>query len=483
MATAVDSKTIEQVVNEVLSRLNGMSVPPAAPNRPASNAAGTHGVFADVDSAATAARAAQRQLGSQTIADRGKIISIIRREMLSRVDELGRMEFEETKIGKLDHKFSKLRSVSTDTPGIDFLKTDAWSGDNGITLNEYAPFGVIGVITPVTHSVPTLVCNAINMIAAGNALLVNPHPGGARSACAATEIINRAIAAEAGIDNLICIMREPTLESAQAIFQHRDVAMICVTGGPGLARAALAAPKKAVVAGPGNPPVVVDETADVENAADSIIKGAAYDNNLLCIGEKEIFAVDSIFEPLRSALRNAGAYELNTRQINALVDAAFVEKGSGGGCENMAVNKDYVGQDASILARAAGAEIPDQTELLFGITDEHSPFVYHEQMMPFIPLVKCRNVDQAIDWAVKYEHGYRHTAIIHSRNVETMTKMGKAMDCTLYVKNGPSFASLGVGGEGYLSYSIATPTGEGVTNPLTFTRQRRCTMVDHLRIV
>ncbi len=104
-------------------------------------------------------------------------------------------------------------------------------------------------------------------------------------------------------------------------------------------------------------------------------------------------------------------------------------------------------------------------------------------MMPFLPLVRVPDVNAAIDQAVAAEHGYRHTAVMHSRNVESMTRMARECRCTLFVKNGASTAGLGAGGEGYTSFSIATPTGEGATSARTFTRQRRCTLVDYFRIV
>jgi aldehyde dehydrogenase len=340
---------------------------------------------------------------------------------------------------------------------------------------------VIGVITPVTHSLPTLAGNAISMLASGNAIVCNPHPSGARIACRGTQLFNQAIRAAIGIDNLITIIGEPTLESAQAIFDHRDIRLLCVTGGPAVGRAALRSPKRAIVAGPGNPPVVVDETADLELAARSIIAGAAYDNNLLCIGEKEVFAVDAIFDELLEAMTHYRAYRLDPRQIEALTKVAFVA--SPENKDKLVVHKDFIGQDAAVLAERAGAKIPADAELVFGETDETNPFVEHEQMMPFVPFVRVRDVDTAIELAKKYEHGFKHTAIIHSRNVETITRMGREMDTTLFIQNGPSMAGLGLGGEGYPSYSIATPTGEGVTTPLTFTRQRRSSTVGSMRVL
>jgi aldehyde dehydrogenase len=472
----VTDDLIRGVIQQVLSQMrNGQA--PAAPGR--NGHAAQRGVFADVDSAVAAASAAQREFEARGLEDRRKAIACIRKICSEQAETLGREELEETKIGRLVHKIEKLKVIADRIPGVEFLRTDAYSGENGVTLQEYAPFGLIGVITPVTHSLPTLACNAINMLAAGNAIVCNPHPSGARIACKGVHLFNQAIYEAIGIDNLLTILEKPTLESAQAIFDSREVRMLCVTGGPAVGRAALRSPKRAIVAGPGNPPVVVDETADLDNAARSIIAGAAYDNNLLCIGEKEVFAVAAIFDELCEAMTRHKAVRLDTNQIAALTKAAFVKDDKG----HEMVNKDLIGQDAAVLAERAGVRVPADTELLFGETDESHPFVDHEQMMPFVPFMRVPDVDTAIALAKKYEHGFKHTSIIHSRNVETITRMGRAMDTTLFVQNGPSMAGLGSGGEGYLSFSIATPTGEGVTTPLTFTRQRRSTTVKSMRVL
>jgi aldehyde dehydrogenase len=444
-------------------------------------APGRFGVFAKVDDAVAAATAAQRKYERLGTAGWAKAVACIRRICIEQAEPLGKAELDETKIGRLDHKIEKLKICGERVPGVEFLTTQAYSGSDGVSLIEYAPFGVIGAITPVTHSLPTLACNAINMLAAGNAVVANPHPSGAKIACRGTELFNRAIVQAIGIDNLVTTLCEPTLETAEAIFAHRGVSLLVVTGGPAVARAALRSPKRAIVAGPGNPPVVVDETADLDNAARSIIRGGAYDNNLLCIGEKEVFAVAGIFDELMQAMDKAGAVRLNAKQIEQLTKAAFVPYPDDK--SKLMVNKDFIGQDPVVLAEKAGFSLPRKTELLFGETTEQNPFVPIEQMMPFVPFVRVPGVDTAIALAKKYEHGFRHTAMLHSRNVDTITKMGREMDVTIYVVNGPCTAGLGSGGEGYLSYSIATPTGEGVTTPLTFTRQRRFTSAGSLRVL
>jgi aldehyde dehydrogenase len=295
------------------------------------------------------------------------------------------------------------------------------------------------------------------------------------------QLFNKAIHESIGIDNLLTIIARPTLESAQAIFAHREVRLLCVTGGPAVGRAALRSPKRAIVAGPGNPPVVVDETADLERAARSIVRGAAYDNNLLCIGEKEVFAVAAIFDELMEAMTRYRAHRLDHKQIAALTKAAFVPAADDK--DKLVVGKDLLGKDAAVLAEYAGVKVPSGTELLYGETDEAHPFVDHEQMMPFVPFVRVPDVDTAIALAKKWEHGFKHTSVIHSRNVEAITRMGRELDTSLFIQNGPSMAGLGSGGEGYLSYSIATPTGEGVTTPLTFARQRRSSTVGSLRVL
>jgi len=472
---------IRNVVQEVLKNLgtSGLGVKAHAG---AKSFAGRFGIFYDVDEAVAAATEAFEQLSKRSMEDRKRIIDHIRRISIDDCVELGTAEMNETKVGRLKHKIEKLKTLGERTPGIEFMRSEVFSGDHGLAVIEHAPFGVIGCITPVTHSLPTITGNAVSMIAGGNTLVVNPHPSGKRIAAEGVRRFNEAIYKDLGIDNLICLLAEPTLDTANGIFKHRGVKLICVTGGPAVARAALNSGKRAVVAGPGNPPVVVDETADLDRAAAAMILGASYDNNLLCIAEKEVFVVESVFDKMMAAMDRAGAARLNAKEVDALSKVAIIKVGEGEH-KHDAPAKEFLGQDAAVLARGIGKSVSEQTELLFGETDESNPFVPVEQMMPFLPFVRCKNVDEAIAKAKFYEHGFRHTAIIHSHDVRNMTKMGREMDTTLFVKNGPCMAALGLGGEGYLSFSIATPTGEGVTTPLTFTRERRCSLIDDLRIL
>jgi len=485
---AIDEQVVTKVVSEVLHRLRQhQATAPSAPSArlapSAPSPSGSHGVYDSMPAACDAAQRSFEKLRTAGVTARKAAINVIRRLCVEQAEAWGRLEFEETKIGRLEHKIEKLKICGDLVPGVEMLERTAFSGDFGLTVIDFAPWGVIGAVTPSTHSVPTLTGNAINMIAAGNAVVFNTHPAAARCAAVAIKAYNEAIARETGLTDLLCTVTKPTLETFRQMCENPHVKLLCVTGGPAVVAAAMKTGKRAVCAGPGNPPVVVDETADLARAAASIIQGAAYDNNLLCIGEKEVFVVEAVADKLMEELRRAGAVQLDARQIEALADKAFVfPEGRGAGCPQPVVNRDLVGRDAAVLAQAIGLDIPASTKLLFGETKADHLFVDEEQMMPFIPVVRVKNVDEAIKEAVHAEHGYKHTAIMHSRNIDALTKMAQVADTTLFIKNGPCMTGLGLGGEGFLSFSIATPTGEGVTTPMTFTRSRRCVMVENLNL-
>lgn len=493
--TQVDDQLIRQMVQSVLEHVqtgwSGRPVPPAGKTAQApvsaigldarvAGGAGRFGQFARVDEAVEAATAAQRALMRRSMAQREVACETIRRICTDQAALLGDMEYEETRIGHRPHKTEKLLAVGKIALGTEFLKTECFSGDHGITLEEHAPWGVIGVVTPVTHSLPTLANNAVNMIAAGNSLVVNPHPGGKKVAAHGAKLFNQAIYEKLGIDNLICVITEPTIESAGEIFRHPGVKLLSITGGPGVVAAAMKAGRRAICAGPGNPPVVVDESADIDNAARCILEGGGYDNNLLCLSEKEVFVLAGVWDRMMEAMEAVGAVGLSEGQMDQLA-ALAIEPGKPG--EHPHANRKFVGAEPQALAEAIGLNVPAGCRMLFGQTGCDHPFVQAEQMMPVMPFVKCESFEQAVDGACQAEHGFGHTAVIHSRLVDHMTHMGKAMDTTIFVKNGPSVAGNGGGGEGYGSYSIACSTGEGIATPLTYTRLRRCVMVDNLRII
>ena len=465
----VDPQLIAQIAREVVAALEVRGQTASPRQQPAADG---DGVFATVDDAVRAATQAQRRVAAMSLEERGRIVSIIRRMCAESAEEWARIELEETGLGRLDHKIEKLRIIKN-VAGVEAMRSQSRSDATGLCLIERAPWGVIGMVLPATHSVPTMASNAINAISAGNTAVFSPHPAGAKVAALALGAFNRRIQSETGVANALTTVAAPSLRSVEEIFHHPGIALLCVTGGPAVVKAAAKSGKKVIAAGPGNPPVVVDETADLDIAAECIVLGASFDNNLLCIGEKEVFVVESVFEEFRAAVKRAHAFEIDSAAIERLAQAAFSHDKDAKGCSHPHLKKELIGKDVSVLAAAAGIEVPAGIPLLFGETAEDHAFVQEEQMMPFLPIVRVRDVDAGILASVKAEHGFRHTAIIHSRNVDAVTRMARAMNTTLFVHNAPCTAALGSGAPGDLSFSIATPTGEGVTTPLTFTRERR----------
>ena len=447
--------------------------PRAAPAR-ASTSGALHGVFDDLEAAIRAAVQSFERWSEVPLEGRGRAIEAMREATRKYADELSRLAVEETGLGNVKDKIAKNLLCANKTPGIEILRPQAFTGDYGMTLNERAPFGVIGAITPSTNPTETIINNAIGMVAAGNSVVFNVHPAAKKVSARHIQLMNEAIAAAGGPENLVVGLAEPTIESAQALMKHRDVRLVVVTGGPAVVRAAMSSGKRAIAAGPGNPPVVVDETAHLERSARDIVDGASLDNNIVCIVEKEVFAVAPIADQLKRLLAENGAVEVTGAAINRL-EKLVVQEGHPA--------RDWIGKDAAKIAQAAGIRAPTETRLLFAEVDATHPFVQLELLMPVIGFVRLRDVEECIAAAVQAEHGFGHTAVMHSTNIDHLHAMAKVIDTSIFVKNGPSYAGLGMTGEGYTSFTIASPTGEGLTTALTFTRERRCTLKDHFRIV
>jgi len=487
----IDDARIDAIVQQVMSELRqgervrhgSLPEPVAVVHPPPPTPALRHGdnLFSDVDSAVAAAQRAYRQLGDLPLAVREQMVSHIRRVARENAQVLAYEAWQETGMGRYEDKIEKNLINANKAPGTEILTPTAWSGDGGLTLVEYAPYGVIGAIIPSTNPTSSVICNSLGMIAAGNAVVFNAHPGARACSNHAVQLMNEAIVEAGGPPNLVCGVAEPTIESAQQIMGHPDVALLAITGGAGVVRVAMKSGKRAVCAGPGNPPVVVDETADLEQAGRDIVRGASFDNNIVCIDEKEIFAVDSIADELKRVMCKNGAYEISSWQLNRLMRRIFTEVPPAG--QHGTMNKAFIGKNANVLLKEVGVEVGDEVRLVVVETAHDHPLVLSEQMMPIVPLVRVRDADEGIDLSKVSEHGFRHTAVMHSKHLDHLSRMAREMDCSIFVKNGPALAGVGYGGEGFCSFTIASPTGEGVTNPISFSRIRRCVLKDYFRIV
>ena len=487
----MDDAQIQAVIDRVMVELDqddrvghGPAPRPAAvvePPQPAPPPRHAANLFEDVDGAVNAAGVAYRELQHLPLALRERMIAQIRRSVREHAQQLAYEAWRETGMGRYEDKIEKVLLNANKAPGTEMLVTGAWSGDGGLTVVEYAPYGVIGSIIPSTNPVSTVVCNAISMVAAGNAVVFNAHPGATRCSNRTVQLVNDAIVEAGGPANLVTATAAPTIETARQLMAHPRVDLLTVTGGSAVVRAAMASGKRAICAGPGNPPVVVDATADLEQAGRDIVRGASFDNNIICTDEKEVFAVSVVADDLKRVMRAHGALEIDRAQLDLLRGSIFSGVPRPGEAGTM--NTAFVGKNAGVLLAEIGVEAGDEVRLILVEVERDDPLVLSEQMMPILPLVRVRAADEAIDLARSAEHGVRHTAVMHAKNLDHLSRMAREMDCSIFVKNGPSYDGLGYGGEGFCSFTIASPTGEGITSPISFSRIRRCVLKDSFRIV
>ena len=468
----MDLKAIEQMVEQVLREIQSEQMIDVTEQRKEG-----YGLFSTIEEAIEASEKAQKKLLYTSMADRQKYVDVIRKTVLNKenLELISRLAVEETEIGCYEHKLIKNRLAAEKTPGTEDLISEAVTGDNGLTLIEYCPFGVIGAITPTTNPTETIINNSISMIAGGNTVLFSPHPRAKKVSRLLVKMLNKALIEAGAPSDLITMVEEPSLENTEKMISNPKVRLLVATGGPSIVKKVLSSGKKAIGAGAGNPPVVVDETADIKKAAKDIVDGCSFDNNVPCIAEKEVFAVDSICDHLIQYMKDYGAYLLTDRQqIEALKALVTTEKGG--------PKTSFVGKSAVYILDQLGVKVPDSVRVIIMEVPKDDLFVQEEMMMPILPIVRVSDVDTAIEYAYEAEQGNRHTAIMHSQNVEKLSKMAKILETTIFVKNAPSFAGIGAGGEGHTTFTIAGPTGEGLTSTRSFCRKRKCVLADAFSI-
>ncbi|MCL2050414.1 MAG: aldehyde dehydrogenase EutE [Lachnospiraceae bacterium] len=465
-----NEELIAKVVGEVISSLN-ITYAPASAQAPAQAQAG---IYNEMEAAIEAAAISQQVVQKMSMDQREKIISLIRSKTKENAEKLARLAVSETGMGNVGHKILKHHLVAEKTPGTEDIITTAWSGDLGLTLVEMGPFGVIGAITPSTNPSETVICNTIGMLAGGNTIVFNPHPAAAKTSMLAINLVNEASREAGGPHAIAFTVFEPTLKSSEIMMKHPRIGLIVATGGPGVVEAVLSSGRRGIGAGAGNPPVVVDETADILKAAKDIINGCTFDNNLPCIAEKAIVCLDSVSDDLiKHMIGEQGCYLASNAEIDKLTRLVLTQKG---------LNRDCVGKDAKTLLSLIGVKASDEIRCIIFEDEKEHPLIAEELMMPILGLVRAKDFDDAVSKAVWLEHGNHHSAHIHSHDVVNITKYAKAIDTAILVKNAPSYAALGYGGEGFCSFTIASRTGEGLTSARSFTKQRRCVMSESLCI-
>ncbi|MGO9245379.1 MAG: aldehyde dehydrogenase family protein [Verrucomicrobiia bacterium] len=481
---ALSDQEIELIAQRIVTDLTGRG----GASAPASSSSGSSpaplrdiGIFDTIDEAVKAASIAFCQFDQLGLKKRNDIIASIRQSMREHGSALARMAHEETGLGRYEDKILKNQLVVDKTPGTEDLLSNAVTGDDGLMLTEAAPFGVIAAITPTTNPTSTIINNTIAMLAAGNAVVFNVHPSAKRVSCHNVALINKAIVAAGGPRNLITCVANPTVESAQALMKHSGVRLVVVTGGGAVVKVAMASGKRAICAGPGNPPVMVDESADIDKAARDVVFGASFDNNIICADEKECLVVSSVADKLIKAMTYNGAYLITKEQLPAVEKVVFTK--TYGPRQEADLDRSLIGKNASVILQKAGIRCDDSIRLGICEVDHDHPLLWTEQMMPIFPVTRVRDADEGIDFAIQLEHPRRHTFVMHSDNLSNLSRMARECNASIFVKNGPALAGLGFKGEGPTSFTIASPTGEGMTTPKSFSRWRRCTLVGAFRIV
>jgi len=463
--------TSKQIINEVVKKVIEELV-----KSNQSQTDGFTGLYESVDEAVDNAVEAQKKLISMSLETRDKIIASMREAVLKNNEMLSEMALTETKFGRYEDKLMENILCATKTPGTEDIQPVVKTGDHGLMLLEYAPVGVIGALTPITNPTGTLINNGISMVAAGNAVVFNPHPNARQTSTKIVEILNQAIIDAGGPPSLISSIRNPTLATAKQVIDHPKINMLVATGGRPVVQVVLSSGKKAIGAGAGNPPVLVDETAKIRHAAECIVNGASINNNIFCTCEKEVIVVDEVAGALIKFMQETGrAYLLTPEEAEKVTKLVVTQEET--------INIEYIGKNVQVILADAGIEVDEACRLAIFETSKDHPLFWLEQMMPVMPIVRVKDVQEGIRLGVEVEQGNRHTAIMHSTNVNNMTEFARAVQTTIFVKNGPAYAGIGLGGEGHTAFTIAGPTGEGMTSARTFTRQRRCTLVESFRII
>ncbi|MDG2977343.1 aldehyde dehydrogenase family protein [Latilactobacillus curvatus] len=457
---------LEEKIRKILEEELSSSLSDSTSKPSTVGSKGHNGIFSNVDDAIEAAKAAWEDYVDQPIEMRNKVVEAIKEGFRPHIEWMAKQIKEETGMGTVDAKIAKLNNALYNTPGTEILQPDAETGDGGLIMYEYAPYGVIGAVGPSTNPAETVIANGIMMLAAGNTVFFGAHPGAKNITRWTIEKLNEFVYEATGLQNLMVSLDQPSIESVQQMMSHPDIALLAVTGGPAVVHQAMTSGKKAIGAGAGNPPAMVDATADISLAAHNIVDSASFDNDILCTAEKEVIAEQSIKDELITKMQQEGAFLLKNKQdIDRLVKMTIKDNGD--------PDRKFVGKDATFILDQANIAYTGHPSVIILEASVDHPFTMIEMLMPIVPVVSCPDFDSVLKAALIAEQGYHHTASIHSRDLVQINRAAHKMNTSIFVVNGPTYSGTGVGFTGASALTIATPTGEGTTTAKSFTRRRR----------
>ena len=356
---------------------------------------------------------------------------------------LAKMAAEETGMGIVEDKVIKnhyaaeyIYNAYKDTRTCGVIEEDPASGIRKIA----EPIGVIAAVIPTTNPTSTAIFKTLIALKTRNGMIISPHPRAKKCTIEAARIVLEAAVAAGAPENIIGWIDAPSLELSNLVMAQCDLTL--ATGGPGMVKAAYSSGKPAIGVGPGNTPAIIDDSADILLAVNSVIHSKTFDNGMICASEQSVILLDSVYEAAKAEFLARGCYILKGEELDKVRDTILINGG---------LNAKIVGQSACAIARLAGVEVPENTKILIGEVESvelSEPFA-HEKLSPVLAMYRAADFADALNKAERLvaEGGYGHTASVYLDTVTASHRLNAFADrmkaCRILV-NTPS-AQGGIG--------------------------------------
>ena len=355
---------------------------------------------------------------------------------------LAKMAVEETGMGVMEDKVIKNHYASEyiyhayrNTKTVGVLEEDPAFGIKKIA----EPIGLVAAVIPTTNPTSTAIFKALLCLKTRNAILISPHPRAKKCTAEAARIVYEAAVKAGAPEGIIGCIEFPSLELTGELMHEADI--ILATGGPGMVHAAYSSGKPALGVGAGNTPVIIDESADIKLAVNSIIHSKTFDNGMICASEQSVTVLDGIYDEVRAEFERRGCYFLKGDELDKVRHTILI---------NGALNAKIVGQSAHTIAQLAGVDVPEETKILIGEVEsvELSEEFAHEKLSPVLAMYHAKDFDEALDKAEKLvcDGGHGHTAslYIHPAQKEKIMKHAERMEaCRIVINTPSSFGGIG----------------------------------------
>jgi len=356
---------------------------------------------------------------------------------------LAKMAVEETGMGIVEDKVIKNHYASEyiynaykDTKTCGVIAQDKSFGTK--TIAE--PVGVVAAVIPTTNPTSTAIFKALIALKTRNGIVFSPHPRAKNCTIAAAKIVLEAAVAAGAPENIIAWIDVPSLEMTNFIMKEADI--ILATGGPGMVKAAYSSGKPAIGVGPGNTPAIIDDSADITSAVNSIIHSKTFDNGIICASEQSVIVLDKLYNEVKKEFVNRGCYVLNAKETEKVRNTILI---------NGALNSKIVGQSAHTIASLAGIDVPEAAKILIGEVDsvDFSEAFAHEKLSPVLAMYRAKDFQDALEKAehLLFDGGYGHTASIYLDALNEKTKLDEFSErmkaCRILVNTPSSQGGIG----------------------------------------